>query len=227
VSDEGVPAIRIVCEGDTDEPIITELLMRLVDADFVADWIQPERPLDRPGRYGELGSGWEGVRRWCQRQCERFGSLSAALKEPPLRGCLAAIIHVDADVAGEEGVCCRRPCPPPSGTVDALRAVVLEWAGEVALPGRVVLCIPSQAIEAWVFSALYSTPRLTGEQLECRAKPQTLLKQRPEKLVSGRDNRRIVEAYRAVAQRVAAAWPKVCATCTQAERFDRELRAVL
>lgn len=237
---EGVVAVvTLVCEGDTDVAILSALAEALVPGDVIVDCVQPERPLDRAAQYGELWSGWEGVRRWCRRQCERFGDLAAAMSQPPLAGSQAVVVHIDADVADPDGLNCRKDCPPPEDTADVLRDVLLCWCNARAAPPRVVLCIPSKAIEAWVYAALCAHHDLNGEWLECRDGPESLLAGLPgkPKLVrrerqpapkgASRRWRKVPDAYRTAAPRVAQAWPRVCKVCTQAERFDRELRAAL
>jgi len=225
VSDGGVPVVKLVCEGDTDIPILSSIIESMADEDLLFDCIQPERPLGRPDLYGELGSGWEGVRRWCERQCQRFGSLAAAMAQPPLSDATVLVIHVDADIATHPNVDCERECPPASDTADALRDVVVGWGAEETVPERVVLCVPSKATDAWVLVALYPDDRLARPDIECRPKPETLLKQRSEKLVSG--SRKHPEAYKAVAPRVAQAWGRVTSICTQAARFETEIAEAL
>jgi hypothetical protein len=217
------PAIGIVCEGDTDD-IVLEALLHVVAGEHRVRLLQPERTKFAGGGYGRLGAGWKGVRAWCRAQ----GRLSEAMTSAPLGRFAAVIVHLDADVAGESEVACEQPCPPASDTVDALRDLVLrEWCEEEWLPPRVVFCVPSKSMDAWVFVALCPGDRLATPDIECRSEPETLLKQKPEKLVSGPEDRKNTAAYRAAAPRVAEAWPHACSVCTQAERFDRELRDAL
>ena len=226
MSEGDVPVLRVVCEGDTDF-IVIEAVLSSVLGEYSATMIQPERSLFAGKTYSELGSGWQGVRRWCEDHKSRFGRLTEAMARAPLREVSALIIHVDADIASHPDVNCRKTCPPAARTVDALRAIVLGWVGEESAPERTVLCIPCESTEAWVFVALYPAHRLARPPIECRRKPETLLKQRPERLVSGKDNRKDREAYRGVSGRFAQAWGHVCRVCSQAERLDRELRAAL
>ena len=141
----------------------------------------------------------------------------------------ALIIHVDADVADEDEIDCRTDCPPAGDTVDALRDVLLQWAGEEAVPDGVVLCIPSKSTEAWVLAALHPKSKFVGPALECKDEPAALLVNRPEKLVrrrrgdSGYQKNR--KAYEDAAPRIAEAWPFVCETCSQAARFATEMAA--
>jgi hypothetical protein len=214
------PSVGIVCEGNTDE-IVVEAILRVVAGEHRARLLQPERTRFAEGGYGVFGGGWKGVREWCRAQ----GRLSEALASAPLGRFAALVIHVDADVAGDPEVACEQPCPPASDTGDALRDFVLrEWCEDGDVPPRVVFCIPSKTTDAWVFVALYPDDRLAVPDIECRPEPEALLKQRPEKLVSGPENRKNTTAYRQAAPLVAEAWPHVCSLCTQAERFDRELR---
>jgi hypothetical protein len=217
-----------VCEGKTDFMVLSALLQELVGAEVAATMVHPEVSAYPGGGHGKLGGGWKGVRAWCLRRVALQQGLARAMAQAPLSGYSLLVVHLDADVAGESEVGCGRPCPPASDTVDALRGVVLrEWCEEERLPPRVVFCVPSKSMDAWVFVALCPGDRLATPGIECRSEPETLLKQKPEKLVSGPENRKNTAAYRAAAPRVAEAWPHVCAVCTQAERFDRELRDAL
>ena len=225
MSETGLPDFLVVTEGDTDFPVIKEIVLSAVSPDAVVTWVHPE-PI-AGGGYAPPGSGWEGVRGWC-RQCARdHAGLAGFLALGPLDRRSVLILHVDADVAEQASVDCAKPCPPAADTVDALREAVLAWAGEQSVPEGAVLCIPSMATEAWVAAALYPRVWSRLRDPECRRSPDTLLVSRKEKLVRrhGGEYDKDTHAYRNAAPRVAAEWQAVCERCTQAQRFSDELAA--
>jgi hypothetical protein len=100
--------------------------------------------------------------------------------------------------------------------------------GDAAIPQRTVLCIPSKALETWVAVALYpNDPPVRRDNLECRSGPEGLLGGKPqrERLISG--GKKDVERYEDRAANVAAAWPRVRTTCSEAERFSTDFLAVV
>ncbi len=214
------PRFLVVAEGITDFVIIEALLGKICSGDPVVTMVQPERPAGGP-----LGEGWTGVRNWCQRCHSDFGGLATLLSQETYAPVSALIIHVDADVAVHKEIRCRKPCPPASDTVDALSGVILGWAGETAAPEKVVLCIPSKSIEAWVLAALYPDDPPVKRRLECRRDAASSLRQKPEKLISG--NHKDPGAYQKVAPRVAAAWHRVHGPCPHAKKFHDEITALL
>ena len=233
-----VPRFRVVCEGPTDFTVIKAVLSALLGQRFVVTLIQPEIPkFSGPAPDEDLGTGWQGVRNWCQQRANALRGLGGDVNAAPGRVPSVLIVHVDADIANKKGIGCEKPCPPPGPTADALRSVVLEWGGAQDVPAGVVLCVPSKKTEAWVFAALHPGDRLATRALECRKRPEALLINRPDRLVrrkrvqqAGRAKRtydKDTDAYEAVASRIAAAWPDVCRICTQAQRFDDELREAL
>ncbi len=239
MSESGPPRFKVVCEGPTDFTVITAILSAVVPGPFRATMIQPEVPRFAGEAFGELGSGWRGIWRWCEQRRAFLGGIAAEVNSALHRPASTLILHVDADIANKQDVNCEKSCPPPAATVDALRKVVLGWAGEESVPNRVVLCIPSKNTEAWVFAALHPGHRLCGPQLECRPEPQALLVGKPGKLVRRKTVRRAgklvkraydkdTKAYEGARPLIAAAWPDVCETCSsEARRFDTDLRAAL
>lgn len=223
MSGEPLRRVALVCEGPTDYVVIKAIVEMLVHDECEVNLLQPEYSLYAGGDHGRLGGGWKGVRRWCA----EHAPLSHRLRARPLDAYALLIVHVDADIAGDQEINCRRDCPPAADTADALRDVIVGWGAEETVPERVVLCVPSKATDAWVVVALYPNATKRDEDIECRRKPESLLKQRPEKLVSGPRNKKNVAAYRAVAPLVTAAWGRVTSVCTQADRFSTELAEAL
>lgn len=231
MSDGVIYRIALVCEGKTDRIVINAILEALV-GEHLTDVLQPEWD-ETFRRVGELGEGWEGVRRWCEDVQREHGSLSSAMGQWPLIRSAALVLHADADIASHRDIQCVAPCPPAAATVDNLRKIVLGWVSETTVPDRVVVCIPSKSLEAWVFVALYPQHRLSKSAIECRDNPESLLVSKRERLVrkeSGKGAsgyKKNVEGYEAVAERFGASWAHVVSVCSQASRFDRELRDAL
>lgn len=226
--------VAVVAEGWTDRDVIAAAVTALLGKrSFILRLLQPEDaaatlPFGNTGRPG----GWGGVCRWCREAVDRAGRLGEDVLAISAYDVL--ILHLDADMAASNypaahihnapdptDLPCEQPCPPPAATTDALRAVLLGWAGETTIPAGVVLCTPSKNIEAWVLAALYpnDAPVLSGG-LECRPTPENLLAAKPaaERLIrSGKKQR---DRYQARGPDIALAWPVVRAVCTEAERFS-------
>jgi hypothetical protein len=225
--------IALVAEGVTDTVIIESALRALIPkpTEFTLIQLQPEKTRPR------LGTGWGGVLRWCLEFEERgFPSLES---DPTLPGFDLFILHVDADVADDsyEDVSqeiaeeakhrqwpvlpCVLPCPPPDGSVDAMRNRMLAWAGLTAPGPKTMLCVPSKASEAWLVAALFGQNHAIANNLECNVDLETRLRVLP---IAERVKKNSLE-YRNHSQRITDAWASVRAQCTQAERFSLEVLA--
>jgi hypothetical protein len=140
------------------------------------------------------------------------------------------VIHLDADVAAEHDVDCAQPCPPAAASADALRAVLLGWAGEPEAPPKVVLAVPSWNTEAWFWAALYpDDPLTTGGALECARDLAARLTRKPEKLTRHKEGsvKKTPAAYNQHAPRLTARWAEVRRACGEAERFSVDLLGAL
>jgi hypothetical protein len=216
---------HLVCEGPTDRIVIEAAIRSLLGgSDFILTQIQPETSLFA-GNAGPYGGGWKGVRSWCYSMVAESGRLrdSSALVFTDL-----LIIHIDADVADENEVSCAKTCPPASDTTNALRIILLEWAGEVTLPPKVVLCTPSKNTEAWVVAALYPNDKVVSAAIECRANPEAILCAKPaaQKLVRRKGDRykKLEDRYKEKAANFTKAWGAVRNICSEAERFSLEFQ---
>ena len=228
--------IAAAVEGPTDVIVLQAILCALLpDADFEFQTLQPEGSVAfGPPSFGGTGAGWAGIYRW-SRQAAREGggsvSGSSALSNHDV-----LIAHVDADVAGEtyasggirdapcEDLPCEEPCPPPDGTTNALRAVVLDWLGEPACPPRLVLCTPSKNIEAWVLAAVWPEGNVVRRNdWECRRNPGGQLAALPKH----RRFEKHQDDYRRKQSEIAKAWPTVSARLTEAARFGTEFLAAI
>lgn len=225
--------IALVAEGNTDTVIIESALRALIPTTFTLSQLQPEKT--RP----KLGAGWGGVLRWCLDFTERgHPSLET---DPTLPDFDLFILHVDADVADDryEDVSqkiseeannrrwpilpCVLPCPPPQGSVDAMRSRLLAWAGLTAPGPRTILCVPSKASEAWLVAAVFGRGHSLASNLECNTNLATQLRVLP---VAERVQKNALE-YRNHSKRIEDAWASVREQCSQAERFSLDVLSKL
>jgi hypothetical protein len=185
-----------------------------------------------------MGTGWCGVFHWCRAFAER--SRASLEMDPTLPGFDLFVIHVDADVAdksyadGGEKVSaaargllslpCAQPCPPPASTADELRKRVLSWLGLVQVGPRTVLCVPSKAIEAWLAAGMLDEGHSLLLGVECKVALDTQLARLPK---GQRIKRKSWREYERHAASVTTEWTRVTKTCTQAERFHRDVHAAL
>ena len=120
------------------------------------------------------------------------------------------------------------PCPPARETCDKIRAYLISLLGG-QLPPQVVLCIPAQCTEAWLFAALHPELLILFQPIECREEVAKLLINKPEKLVRDKEGRarKQPEKYRDTSPKVVKQWPQATASCAEALRFETECRAAL
>ncbi len=228
--------IALVSEGPTDLIVIDSVLRAVVgEGNYVLTPLQPEGS----EAFGTLGTGWVGIYRWCKQAAARGqGHLS---QDHLLFGNVhdILVIQIDADVADSDYAAgnvvpdasdgqlpCDLPCPPAGGSVNALRAVLLSWCGEVAVPHKTVMCVPSKATEAWVVAALFPEDAMVVAQIppfECFPSPGNRLAQQAVR----RRIKKTVSAYRNAMVQIQHEWPRLVEQMTEARRFDTELREIL
>lgn len=181
--------IALVAEGPTDGVVIESALRSMLDErPFVLKQIFPEGSAG----FGELGGGWIGVYRWCHKSARR-GEGMLSNDRLVFQQFDLLILHLDADVAGfdyadgtvtpeatDGALPCDQPCPPPTATTDALRAVLLSWCGETQTPIRTVICMPSKSTEAWVVASLFPNDQAMQQGIECHADAESRLGQQPK-----------------------------------------------
>jgi hypothetical protein len=161
-------------------------------------------------------------------------------EDPTLPGFDLFIIHMDADIAegsyadvsdvfveiarqqGWPVLPCSVPCPPPTGSVDAVRACLLSWSGLQTLGPKTVLCVPSKAIDAWLAAAVVDHGHRLLKGLECNLNLEPQLKA----LAQAERVRKTTREYRAREKQITDAWASVRTRCSQAERFSNEVAAV-
>ena len=228
--------VAVAVEGPTDEVVIEAIVDTILGGtEFELQVLQPDgSSVFGTAVGGERGLGWHGVFRWCRDASMEGGgrvSSSAVFANHDL-----VVVHVDADVAGvtyDSGnisfpprvdLPCVQPCPPASATTDALRDVVLNWLGEVDCPNRLVLCIPSKSMDAWVVVALWPDNRVVGRgNWECRKNPgrQFSALGRGKKLAKTRAD------YELRAKEIGSGWSITASKLTEAKRFQTECLAAV
>lgn len=180
--------IGTVVEGPTDRLVLQAILDRLLPGEH------RYLPLQPPATFGERGTGWKGVRRWCRETWQRSGSdldrLLAGDTGPALD---LLVIHVDADIADE----------PDQDTE--------HWTFAALFPDD-DLC--AREDYECAKSGREDQPgfRLT---LKAYGKP---LQRRDGRV------KKTVRAYRRLALQVARAWDGVCLICSQARRFTVDVQ---
>lgn len=230
--------VATVVEGPTDRLVLEAVLDRLLPGDPTDHRYFPLQPTPT---FGETGTGWKGVRRWCRQTWKRPGSsldvIISGSADPPLD---LLVIHVDADIAyendlqeGEEEpvLNVQQPCPPASATADQLQRVITCWLRCNSLPPQVILVIPAQDTESWTFAALFPSDGLCErEDYECirsgRNHPgYRLTLKKYGKLFKRTDGeiKKHERDYRRVATRIAETWNTVRCICIQAERFTQDV----
>lgn len=231
--------IALIAEGITDYDVIGAAVASMLDGrSFNLKLLQPEESVafTASGHAGEFGGGWKGVYRWCRQAAARS---EGHLRDDPLFLTYdLLLIHLDADVAGEDpahsrghplpelaGVLpCEQPCPPPAATTDALRDILLSWVGENQIPPKTVLCTPSKSTEAWVMAVFFPNDSAMSKRgFECYAHPGNRLGQQPV-------NQRFTKShadYSARAPQIQAAWPSVVDQLSEARRFSSDFMDII
>jgi hypothetical protein len=225
--------IGLVAEGITDKLVIQAAIESLLgERRFILRLLQPEESLPFGLSIPSLsqGKGWGGVYLWSQGVRQRNGGRLDGDILFSDSGYDILIVHLDADVAGKNysdceindptgDLPCEEQCPPPSATTDRLRAVLLRWLGETTIPAKTVLCTPSKSCETWVIAALFPDDSVMIQKgWECHPKPESRLGTKPKA-------QRVTKSkagYEAVQDGISAAWPRLRAELSEAERFSND-----
>ncbi len=231
--------IALVGEGVTDFEVLKAAIDFMLNGrSFDLKLLQPEGSVAFMGRgnAGALGGGWKGVYRWCLQAALRGGGTLAG--DPLFISYDLLILQLDADVAGEDPandavdpipelnglLPCERACPPPNATTDALRLVILSWAGEAQTPPQTVLCTPSKSTEAWVMAAFFpGDTEMARRGWECHASPAVRLAQQP---LARRFAKRHAD-YEARSPQLRLAWPAITTRLSEAMRFQNEFMSAV
>lgn len=226
--------VAIVSEGPADREVVQAVLDAHLD-DYEPVSVQPPLGL-LGGDSGPLGGGWRGVKAWCEQESHAADDFKPLMANADL-----LIIQIDADVALEDDHDPTLACPPPKIRSDSVRALVQAWLGRSDLPDAVLLCVPAMATETWALVALYPgngaivacTPQGPPDCIECRLDIKQLLrsasKRRRPKMVTSADGhlKNHAKGFAAAAAEITAGWASAVGVCSQAARFDADLRGVL
>ncbi|MEA3340443.1 MAG: hypothetical protein U9R15_10805 [Chloroflexota bacterium] len=229
--------IGTVVEGPTDRLVLQAILDKLCPGEHRYFPLQPTET------FGETGTGWKGVRRWCYETWQREGaSLDRILSGDTGPVLDLLVIHIDADIAAEHDLQegddapipdVQQPCPPAAATADQLERIIARWLRHDDFPSQVMLVIPAQDTESWTFAALFPGDDLCArDDYECtrtgRDHPGYCLTLERYGRVLRRTDGRIkkpIRQYRQIAPQIAAAWDTVRRICSQAERFTQNVLA--
>jgi hypothetical protein len=223
--------IALVAEGPTDRIVLEAAIQAILnERPYVLTQLQPEGSLV----FGERGTGWGGVYRWCKQSAER-GKGRLANDRLIFSQFHILLLHLDADVAGhkyaeanidpkqgDKPIPCDKPCPPPANTTNALRVVLLSWCGERTTPKNVVICMPSKSTEAWVVRALFPGDIAVRQGIECFANPESRLGQQPKRSRI----RKCQRDYQDRSNRLRDAWQELL-KLTEAARFQDDFEKAL
>ncbi len=220
--------VGLVTEGPTDYEVLTWVIRSAILADREVRFL-PLQP-ERSPSFGESGTGWKGVRRYCQTQIAELGLAQfLALTRPPLD---LLVIHLDADVAHDGEVERARDCPPARDTTILLERLVLEWLdSEPERASRTVVATPSKATETWiVYGQVKELEVAVPAGLdECVLEPYKLLLRQPfkvEGLRRGRSKSTRIYGDK-LAPETARHWDFICHECSEASRFSSEILAAV
>jgi hypothetical protein len=229
--------IGTIVEGPTDRLMLKAIVRAVCPGEHRFFDLQPAGQSDS---FGEMGTGWKGVRRWCQESWIRF-SLEGIIQADPSALLDILIIQLDTDIATEADlqdelpepiVPVYSPCPPIAETAYHIKQIVAAWLQIPleSLPGQVVFAIPSQDMENWLFAALFPNNAFCkAHDYECikmRNYPGYLLTlKRYDKILerNGAAVKKSTARYRNYAPKIIPVWDVVCHICSQAEAFHQEL----
>jgi hypothetical protein len=203
----------LVCEGQTDVPILRTIVQRLWPTLTDVRSLQPE--LDEMGR-AVTPAGWTMVRSWCE---QRAPILDEVL-DPYVGDKLdLLVVALDVDIAIDAGIA-DPPARVGAYETPRLRRVMTTWlvpsGKRRRLPEQIVLSTPVTAIEAWVIAARF--PRAKApERIE---RPAHDLARRGALRLSPDDGKPWKELYlyQAFASQVGSHLPRVRKACPEAER---------
>jgi hypothetical protein len=233
--------IGTVVEGPTDRLMLKAIVRAICPGEHRFFDLQPAGQSDT---FGETGTGWKGVRRWCRESWKR-SSLEDIVYADPSAPLDILIIQLDADIAleldlqdeiDEQIVPVYSPCPPIACTAQNIKQIVAVWLQIPleSLPRQVIYAIPSQDMENWLFAALFPDDPLCGKSdFECiktNRYPGYLLTLKKYNKILERDGstvKKSVVRYRPYAPMIIPVWDNVRHICSQAEALHQEFTSRL
>ena len=141
----------LVCEGQTDVPILRAMLEAVWPELESIRCLQPE--LDESDR-AKGPAGWTHVKAWCEAHADDLDDVLDPDLGDPID---LLVIAIDVDIAVEAQI-----VDPPQRVglyeTKRLRDKISHWltpASGQGLPAAVVFSTPVRAVEAWIIAALY------------------------------------------------------------------------
>lgn len=223
--------IALVAEGPTDKIVIDAFLSAILKRSFILTLLHPEA-LDTFGGFGQLGSGWCGVARWCKSKAAAgFGSFE---KDPTMRIFDLLIIHIDGDVADKQYADCGGNFPGKglplnlglemvAQRVEMLKSILCGWLAIQEPGARTVFCIPHLSMEAWVVASLFSGEDEFGDHLESQPNLDQWLEMRPLQMRMKKNR----SEYAKKSSQFTHGWHDAVRRCTQASRFNDDVQNCL
>jgi hypothetical protein len=201
----------IVCEGQTDVPILRAIIMSIWPDIGEVRCLQPE--IDETGR-AKTAAGWTQVKRWCETCASDLPDVLNPDVGDPID---LLVIAMDVDIAIQAGI-----ANPPQRVgiyeTQRLRDTIAGWLttqGRSKLPGAVVISTPVRAVEAWVVAALFKK-ECSPEQIP---DPAAFLVAKQKLRVSNGKAWKELHRYRDFADMVGKKTGQVRKTCREADRM--------
>ncbi len=207
----------LVCEGQTDVPVLRGIIQELWPEIEEVRCLQPE--LDEMDR-AKGPAGWTQVRAWCESHAGRL----AEVIDPDVGDRIdLLLVAMDVDIAVAAGI-----ANPPHGVgvyeTTRLRSTMTQWLkppGGSKLPAALILSSPVMAVEAWVIAALF--PR--------QAKPENIKDPAQWLAEKGKLRRspkhrkpwKELHVYQGFAATVVSKLGRVRKACVEAERTAAEI----
>lgn len=228
--------IAVVAEGKTDFEILKPIIESLISPrPFILTPLQPEgsEAFSDTGDAGEFGGGWVGVCRWCfQSRDLTNGQIEL---DPLFVSNDVLIVHIDADVAHKRHtdapssiqdelagqLPCGGDCPPVASATEPLRSLVIQWLGATPPQSKLVICVPSKSMEAWVVPMLFpSDKEARKKSWECFKVPESRLAQQKVKVRI----KKTQADYRRNSEKFKASWSRIANRLGEAGRFQTDLQ---
>lgn len=241
--------IGIVCEGPRDFDMLTQVIMRFMNEEYLFLPIQPDQNISSPH-----GAGWKGVLRWCTEYKDSLPEYFSGI-DPQID---LLVIQVDGDVprceheiycnavnigcsgqtyedplncsiAKKDG--CNQILPPNAvcdGSVQE-RVCFMESAINDAL-GRtdgvpIVITIPCDSMDTWIIAACDASKPNPEEIISPWESIISLSKDYFGVRISGHKKHR--KPYSDLIAKVCENWDDVKQRCPQSSRFESLARTIL
>ncbi len=236
--------IGTVVEGPTDRLLLKAIINKLYPGEHDYRDLQP---LDTGDSFGSRGAGWKGVRRFCYDVWQHYDTDVVSLMADYYLDLL--VIHVDADIALETDLQedmpnplqdVSQPCPPTiTPTAANLQQVIIKWLNldnVNQLSPNVIIVIPAQDSENWIFAGLFTNDPLCQQaNYECLHPENS--HQHPAYLLILQDYGKVLQRkdgkikkprkkYQKIVPKVVDNWNKVCEICSQAQMFNDRLHQI-